>query len=211
MAPIGIIILAAGGSTRMGRPKQLLRIGDQSMVRRAAMAAVDSRLTPAVIVLGANVETIRPELGGLAVDIVVNERWERGIGSSIRTGMCELAKSSSEAEGVCLMLADQPLVTAAILRDLCDAYLRSGKSVSVSAFGDSFGPPVFVGRDHFPRLLALADAQGAKSIWNDCGDDIHFEPCPEAAADLDTPEDCERFGVSPAREPREKPADFHRR
>jgi molybdenum cofactor cytidylyltransferase len=195
MPDVGILLLAAGGSMRMGRPKQLLRIAGQSMLRRAACAAVESGCTPAVVVLGAQAEEVRGELTGLPVTIAVNSSWQRGLGSSIRCGMQALLRNRTElsSRAVVLLLGDQPLVTADVIRRLTAAYVNCGKPICVSAFRGTFGPPVVVDSRYFDLLLALPDDQGAKAVWAGRPDEVHLEPCPEAAIDIDTPADYQRL------------------
>lgn len=202
MPDVGIVVLAAGGSTRMGRPKQLLPIAGQSMLLRAASAAVESGCKPAIVVLGAQAELLRPELSGIPVSIAVNETWHRGIGSSIRCGIGALMTSASTRGAVVILLCDQPFVSAEVIRRLVSAHAGSGKPICVSAFNGTFGPPVVVDSRYFDLLLSLPDDQGAKALWACRQEQVHFEPCAEAGTDIDTPGDYERWeiqAVSPLR------------
>src|SRR4051812_6293642 len=90
----GAVILAAGSSTRMGQPKQLLELGGKTMIVRAAEAALASSAWPVVVVLGSNAEKIRPALARLPVLIVDNEAWPEGMASSIRIGIATLQQFS---------------------------------------------------------------------------------------------------------------------
>ncbi|MEO5719058.1 MAG: NTP transferase domain-containing protein, partial [Chthoniobacterales bacterium] len=87
---IGAVILAAGSSSRLGQPKQLLQYEGQALVRRAALAALDAGCEPVVLILGAAREKIAPTLHGLALTILPNESWERGMGTSLRLGVTVL-------------------------------------------------------------------------------------------------------------------------
>jgi molybdenum cofactor cytidylyltransferase len=192
MSDTAIVILAAGGSVRMGRPKQLLPFAGVTLMRRAAQAAIDSGCGPIVVVLGAHAAAMRSELAGLSVEVVINDNWARGIGSSIRRGIAHLAAHPNPPRAAMLMLCDQPLVTGAVLRRLLAAHGASGKLVTVSTYADTLGPPVIVNAEYFPALLGLPDAAGAKAIWTSHPEMVHHEPCPEAGMDVDTPEDYER-------------------
>jgi len=192
MPDVGIVLLAAGGSTRMGRPKQLLRLAGESVLRRAAIAAVESGCAPAIVVLGSQAGLLRTELSGLSVTIAVNDAWQRGIGSSIRCGMQALTASAKPPGAVIILLGDQPFVSADVIRRLVSAHAGSGKPICASAFNGTFGPPVIADSRYFDLLLALPDDQGAKAVWEGRQDQVHFEPCPEAGMDIDTPADYER-------------------
>src|SRR3954453_7322887 len=105
---VGAVILAAGSSSRMGRPKQILRFGAESLLRRATRAAVDAGCSPVVVVTGANAEQSRGELERLPVEEVLNTRWETGMASSIRCGIERLLSVDADTEAAVLMLCDQP-------------------------------------------------------------------------------------------------------
>src|SRR5256885_1592662 len=112
-APVGIILLAAGGSTRMGRPKQLLPYRGQSLLRHAATVVAESRCRPAVVVLGAEYQNSLKELSGLPVHATENTLWSHGIGTSIRMGMDALLREDAGLGAVILALCDQPFITPA--------------------------------------------------------------------------------------------------
>jgi molybdenum cofactor cytidylyltransferase len=186
-ADCGLILLAAGGSSRMGSPKQLLRYRGEPLIRRAARIALGSALRPVIAVLGAHAERIRPLLADLPVDVVVNARWAEGVGTSIRAGV-ELARSHGLA-GVVLALADQVRVTAEMFDRLLAAQRESGLPIAASRYGGTMGVPALFAREMFPRLLALAPDQGCKGlILAHAARAVHVD-CPEAEADVDTPED----------------------
>ena len=103
---VGALILAAGSSSRMGRPKQTLQFQGESLIRRAALAALGAGCHPVVVVTGANAELIRSQLDGLDVCEVLNTLWETGMASSIRVGFKGLVGADTDAAVV--MLCDQP-------------------------------------------------------------------------------------------------------
>lgn len=192
MPTVGAIVLAAGESSRMGEPKQLLKIEGTSLLRRAAETATQSGCSPVVVVLGCDAERMLPELASLDLHPIVNADWRRGIGSSIKCGASRVRENSPDIDAILILLVDQPFVTPGALRQLMSAFEQSGKAACVSSYGETFGPPVVVGRAFFPQLLALPDAHGAKSIWANSPGDVATFPCEEAAIDLDTPEDLAR-------------------
>src|SRR5215218_9553834 len=112
---VGAIILAAGSSSRMGRPKQTLQFHGESLIRRAALAALGARCHPVVVVTGANAELMKGQLDGLDVCEVLNTLWETGMASSIRVGVKGLVGADADTDAAVIMLCDQPHVTADVI------------------------------------------------------------------------------------------------
>lgn len=193
MPKLGAMILAAGGSSRLGRSKQLLRFAGQTLLARSVAAATGSGCAPVVIVLGAQYDLIAPELAGLPVTTVRNPDWHRGIGTSIRRGVSALLEQASGIDEVLILLCDQPLIDAQEIVRLVEAYRSSGKQIGVSVAAGTPGPPVIISASLFPQLLALPDDQGAKAIWSGRPDLMCRVDCDEAGFDVDTPADIEQL------------------
>lgn len=186
-----IIILAAGASSRMGRPKLLLTYGSRTFMRHAAETAVASICRPILAVLGAYTDLLKREIEGLPVRSVINERWADGMGSSIQVGVetlnaCDRADST---EALVLMLCDQPYVTAAVINDLVTAYHRNGKGIVVSEYDGTLGVPALFRREYFAELATIRAAAGAKQIIAAHASDVVPVPFPGGMTDIDTPED----------------------
>jgi molybdenum cofactor cytidylyltransferase len=158
---VGVVLLAAGGSTRLGRPKQLLTHRGKTLVRRAAESAVGAECGPVVVVLGAQAEAMMAELAGLPVHPVHNADWERGLGSSLRVGRRAL---EAGVEGALVMLCDQLQVDAAHLRALVSAFTRSRAPIVASGYEGTRGVPALFSRELFPELEALTADQGARGV-----------------------------------------------
>ena len=190
---VACILLAAGGSTRLGSPKQLLAYGGRTLLRRAAQTALSTVCRPVVAVLGAGAETLRAELAGLDVRIVVNPAWERGMGGSVRLGMAAL-EDEAKLDAILLTLCDQPFVGKASLERLIHAW-GEGRvcSIAAAAYDETLGVPAVFGRGHFAELAALPDAAGAKPILQRHAASVLAVPMPEAATDIDTREQYERI------------------
>jgi len=188
---VAAVVLAAGASTRMGTPKQLLRFEGQTLLRRAALAALGAGCRPVVVVTGANAARARGELRGLGVLEVENELWETGMASSVRAGVGAVV--GSDAGAVVLTLCDQPHVTSEIINTLIEAHRATGRGVVASEYGEGFGVPALFGRPLFDELMRLEGAAGAKQVIRSHAREAHFLPFPEGETDVDTPEDFARL------------------
>ena len=191
---IGVILLAAGGSTRLGSPKQLLVYRGKTLLRHAAEAALATGGRPVAAVLGFGAERLRAELAGLDVRPVDNPDWHRGMGTSVRRGVAAL---DADADGALLMLCDQPLVTAEKLAMLVAAFRQNaGAGIVAAAYHGTVGVPVLFSRAYFDELRALPDDAGAKPILRRHRDAVLPVPLPEAAVDIDTREQYERLELN---------------
>jgi len=171
----------------MGSAKQLLDFRGKPMLRYVVESAQASGCNPVIVVLGANEAEIRPALAGLDIEIVVNECWAEGMGTSIQTGLRAL--ENRDVAGTILTLSDQPFVTADFLRGLTERYLESGHKIVAAQYSGTVGVPAFFAREAFPLLMALKPDQGCKGVILGHPGDALLVDCPDAARDIDTPED----------------------
>jgi molybdenum cofactor cytidylyltransferase len=180
---VAAVVLAAGASTRLGEMKQLVFLGDETLLERAVRVAREAECSPVVVVLGAGcAQVVGNSLLGDAVQ-VINDKWEEGMASSIRLGVNSLGFASKEVDGVVVMTCDQPAVTAAHLRGLMGAEMKA------SRYAGRNGVPAFFPREDFGRLLELTGDVGAREL-------LRGAPFVELAGgelDVDTPEDLERM------------------
>jgi len=190
---IGAIILAAGSSSRMGRAKQTLTYRGESLLRRAAHAALGAGCRPVIVVTGAHAELARRELDGLEVTEEFNPLWQTGMASSVRAGAEGLVRADAEVAATVLMLCDQPHVTAEIVSNLVAAHRASGKLIVASTYGRSFGVPALFGRALFAELAQLEGAAGAKQVINRHAAETHFVSFSGGEVDVDTPDDFMRL------------------
>jgi molybdenum cofactor cytidylyltransferase len=193
-AAVGIIILAAGASSRMGRPKLLLRYEGETLLGRAVRVALETRCRPVVVVLGACAEALREEVAGTEARIVVNREWAEGMSSSIRCGLRELeAAAGQETKAAVLMLCDQPLVTSGVIRRLVESHFTRRSLFVASEYegegGKIVGVPALFSRTLFAELMELRGAAGAKRIITRHATEGSIIDVPEAAFDVDTPDD----------------------
>ena len=183
-----MIVLAAGGSSRFGKPKQLLVWEGKTLVRRAVRAALAAR-GPVVVIVGREHEMIAHELLGLPVTLVPNDHWEEGIGTSLHCGI----KALPGCDAVVVLTCDQPLVNPEVVRQLIGTWEWEGKPIVASAYARTLGVPALFTAEFFPQLRSLPNTQGAKSITTAHLDEVAQLSFEGGAIDIDTPEDYERL------------------
>jgi xanthine dehydrogenase accessory factor len=187
-----VVILAAGGSARMGRPKQLVKIDGQSLVRRAAEAALSIGSGSVHVVVGAEVGGVRADLDGLPVEFVINKAWREGVASSIRAAVYAIERRERPVETLILMLCDQPGVSGDVLRRLLEAYRTTRAPVIASRYPEGPGVPALFHAELFPALKSLDGDVGARQLIRHLDRDVVTIPF-EMSDDLDTADDVLRY------------------
>lgn len=177
----------------MGSPKQTLRYRGESLLRRAALAALGAGCRPVVVVTGANAELSRRELDGLDVREVLNSLWETGMASSVRAGIEGIVSADADVDAVVLLLCDQPHVNANHISDLIAAHRANGSHVVASTYGGSYGVPALFGSALFGELARLEGQAGAKQVIKRHASEAHFLSFPHGEVDVDTPDDFSRL------------------
>ncbi len=188
---IGVLILAAGASARMGRPKQLLLYRGQTLIRWAVESALASVCRPIVVVVGAQAELVKNELEHLPVLVADNGEWQKGMSSSIRIGIETLVTCGVEMEGAVIMLCDQPFVTTGLVNALIETRRKTGKMIVASEYGETRGVPAFFSRQLFSELTALEGNEGARQVIANHPDVVATVCFAEGVVDVDTPQDYE--------------------
>lgn len=191
---IGIIMLAAGSSSRMGQPKQLLQYEGETLLSRAVRAALETQYRPVIVVLGSQAQTLQEALPAMETRIVVNQEWAEGMSSSIRCGLHALETATSgNTEAAILMLCDQPFITSGVINRLVQEYLAQRPLFVASEYetkgGKTRGVPALFSRALFAELMELRGAAGAKRIIARHEAAGSIIAVPEAAYDVDTPDD----------------------
>jgi molybdenum cofactor cytidylyltransferase len=181
------IVLAAGMSRRLGRPKQLLQLGGRPIIRHVVETALASSLDEVIVVLGARAGDVRDALSGLPARFVVNHRYAEGQGTSLAAGIAALP---DDIDAVVVLLGDQPGVTAEAIDLVIAARRKQGASIAMAAYDDGRGHPALFGREHFGELRQLSgDVGGREIIRAHPGDVVAVRVDGPIPADVDTDED----------------------
>ena len=181
-----VLVLAAGASSRFGSPKQLVRIGDRPLLHRAVGIATEVAGHSVSVVLGANVDRLTPLLRHSSVTVVVNRNWEDGLASSLRAGIRSLPGS---VDGVMITLADQAALVATDLARLASAWRAQPEWLIAASYSGHTGVPAVFPRWTFQDFYDLRGDTGARAILERHPDRVLRIPMPNAAIDIDTPED----------------------
>lgn len=190
---VGIILLAAGASLRLGKPKQLLPYKGQTLLRNSLDEALASNAQLVVVVLGANADIIQKEITTDEVHVAINADWQEGMTSSIRTGIKAINEINPAIEGIILSVCDQPFINTALLNNLITTHKKTNKGIVACIYENTFGPPVFFHQLFFSELLRLKGDAGARSIVQQHIGDVEAVPFPEGAFDIDTNDDYEKI------------------
>ena len=189
MEETGIIILAAGNSSRLGKPKQLLEYNGYTLLRNTILQAKLVPDTTVIVVTGAYKKNIDEELAYTAAKVVYNPEWEMGMGSSMAVGLQQLQLSNPQITTCIITVCDQPFLTAQIFKDLVSRHKITGKGIVASAYGETWGTPVLFSSNYFKELENLNGHEGAKKIVQLYKDDVATVAFEKGAIDIDTIED----------------------
>jgi molybdenum cofactor cytidylyltransferase len=159
---VGIVLLAAGSSSRMGQNKMKLSYRGIPLIERALQAALNSVADYTVVVTGANREQNDPLIKQFDVKVVFNKKWESGIGSSVKCGLKRMLEINKNLNAVIISVCDQPHLSSEIFDRMIASYVSSGKKIVASIYGGTKGVPVLYDRIFFPDLMSIPDEHGAK-------------------------------------------------
>jgi molybdenum cofactor cytidylyltransferase len=185
----GTILLAAGNSSRLGRPKQLLTYKSKSFLKHMVSVIREAKPDAVVVVSGANSSAIIHELDSENIVIVYNGDWAEGIASSIRTGIRSLQKNYPNCDGALIMVVDQPYITSSLLADLINIQKESGKPMAACNYDNITGTPALFHQSLFPELLNLSGDKGAGKILQQRPGEVATIHFPMGRFDIDTEED----------------------
>ncbi|MHA4895402.1 nucleotidyltransferase family protein [Pedobacter sp. PWIIR3] len=185
----GIIILAAGSSSRLGKPKQLLVFRGKTLLQNVSNTALNTSCRPIVVVLGAYAEEISKIHHHPDITYVVNHNWQEGMSSSIATGISEMLHQQPDLEDIIITVADQAFIDSQIFDGLLQRRIQTSKTIIACQYGDTIGTPVLFNKTLYHQLLALTGDQGAKKIIAAQPDQLSLIEFPLGHIDIDTAED----------------------
>jgi molybdenum cofactor cytidylyltransferase len=181
------VILAAGGSRRLGRPKQLEPWGGTNLLGHVVARTRAFPVDEIWVVLGHDAERILEETDLADVGVVENPEWEEGIASSLRVGLDALNRLS-RCERALIVIGDQPDPSVEVVTELLDSHIRSGKPVSIPKYRYTLGNPVVVDRSLWSRLMSLEGDEGAMRLWQahpEWVNEVWFSETPPRDVDTD--------------------------
>jgi len=189
MTGTGIIILAAGNSSRLGQPKQLLQFKEKSLIVHVINEAAAAGLFPCVVVLGAYAGLIRQEIFGQDVLAAENDNWETGMASGIVTGMKALLTIDAPLTNVIISVCDQPFISKEIFSGLVETHHRETKGIIACCYGETSGTPVLFNKKYFKTLMLLKGHEGAKKLLKLYNQDVTELSFKNGEIDIDTQSD----------------------
>jgi len=185
--------LAAGSSSRLGSPKQLLEYNNQSLLQHAIAVALEPGIGPVVTVLGSNHDLLEKKIPHNSIDIVFNKEWQEGIASSIRCGLNFLLNKYPTADAAVFMVCDQPFISASLIKELLAAQQQTGKPIAASKYAGDIGTPALFHQSMFADLLQLKGDSGARKIIRQHAGSTASVSFPQGDIDIDTPADFSNF------------------
>jgi molybdenum cofactor cytidylyltransferase len=179
------ILLAAGASTRLGRPKQLVQIHGETLLHRTGRLALEAGCSPVIAVLGFAAEQMQAALGGLSVKTIIHPDWQAGMGSSLRCGVEALSRENVP-ERVLVLVSDQPRLSLEILKSLLSLSETSTALIAASHYAGRAGVPAVFRSPLFPALKSIEGDKGARHVIEQHRHQTVLVDFPEGAMDLDT-------------------------
>ncbi len=166
------ILLAAGLSTRMGSPKQLLPFGESTIIETVVDSMLNSKLDEVIVVIGHQAEKVQQKLGMRSIKTVFNPNYREGMLTSAQAGVRSLTETT---DAFALMLVDQPFITAELIDSVIDAYSQTAKRIALPSYNYRRGHPVIFHRQYANEILALEpESGGVRTLFKQYATDIHY-------------------------------------
>ncbi|SHO60065.1 nucleotidyltransferase family protein [Algoriphagus zhangzhouensis] len=188
----GVLILAAGSSSRLGKPKQLLKFGEETLLSKTIKSAQEAILGPVLVVLGSQSDLIKSTLKIDGVKWIVNQNWESGMASSLQVGL-KFLEENYDPDQVLVLLSDQPFVSTELIHQLMTKKENSANGIAACSYSDTIGVPAIIEKKYFSELLNLKGDQGAKKVIKHHLDDLVQIPFENGKIDIDTQADWENL------------------
>ncbi len=196
MATDAVVVLAAGGSSRLGRPKQLIAWRGGTLLAHAARTALATELGPVIVMLGAHLEECRRALLDVPVEIVPHPQWTDGIGRTIAAAVAHVALIHPGADAILVTTCDQPHVTVDDLVAIANARRDAGRRMAAAAYAGTIGVPAVFAHSMFEELRKLQGDRGAGALLRHWRAEVVKVRCEGAAYDVDTEKDARSLADS---------------
>ncbi|MDO9553931.1 nucleotidyltransferase family protein [Rhodonellum sp.] len=183
-----LILLAAGGSTRMGVPKQLLMYKNRSLLQISIDTGIHSNTQYQLLVLGEKYAQILSQIKLGKMDVIVNAAWEKGMASTLKLGL-EYVMEKGSFDQVVVILCDQPFISPELIDQLITTQNATGKGIVACHYKETNGVPVLFTKKYFPELLKLTGKEGAKKLIYEHSGDLALVDFELGIVDIDTRED----------------------
>jgi len=178
---VPLIILAAGNSSRLGKPKQNLPYQNKTLLQHVIDEGSKANLYPIIVVEGSTKLQVSEN-----IYLVKNNNWDQGMGSSISTGISALLKIQPKTELLILTVCDQPFISAHLFKELIDKHMEKSTGIVASAYTETMGTPVLFSKKYYDDLLNLKGQEGAKRLIQNYQDDVSLVQFPQGNIDIDT-------------------------
>ena len=181
-----IVILAAGTSSRLGSPKQLLEYNGKTLLQHAIDTALATGCPKVMVVLGARADMLKLKLANQPIEILENKNWQEGMASSIRYALQNITIAGFQPESIIFMVCDQPYVTSSLLMSLVEKSVETGLPIIASGYDDKAGTPALFHKSMFPQLMDLKGDKGASALLAAQPEKVAIVPFPKGVTDIDT-------------------------
>ncbi len=193
MKGLSIIILAAGAARRMNQAKMLLPFEHSTILQTILARAKDIEPDTICVVTGFYHKEILQIIHDEQVHFIFNEQWEEGMSGSIKKGLSYLVQQNPELQSVLIMVADQPFITSALLKEMITLQEQTQKGIVAASYAGIHGTPVLFRKNYFSSLENLVGDKGARSILQHYPDDLVTVGFPLGEIDIDTEEDYKKI------------------
>ncbi len=186
---MGVVILAAGSSSRLGEPKQLIKFKNKPLLQNIIDHSQVLPFGSKVLILGAYQEEIKKNINAGEFRVIINEEWKEGIASSIRKGVTKSLEYTPNLENILFLLSDQPFVTGELIQELVDTHKKNDKVITGCSYNDTIGVPAIFNKDMFQELCTLKGDRGARVLIKKYSDNVAVVSFDRGSVDVDEPND----------------------
>lgn len=189
----GIIILAAGNSTRFGSAKQLLIYNNKTLLQHVIDEATATRAQPIVVVTGSHSEAVSASITSKTAEVIFNKDWKEGIASGIAAGVKKVMALNNKIENVIIAVCDQPFISSSLFKQLYQTRKDNPQHIAASAYAGTIGTPVLFTQKYFDALMNLKGDEGARKIILAHKEDVATVDFQKGNLDIDTKADFEKL------------------